>query len=209
MLRKSLIPVFTFLCISTYANAQTTMCFKQAHENMVTIENTKLDGGECASIKSATDMKKEGWSVSDIKMSPNGNATDFIYIFKKEAVSSENLNEEVLMSKLYAKIEAEKDAKEEKTKQELLTQNSNAGKTFYLKNCAICHGQKGELRARGVSNKINSLDHNEFQAAINDFVVGNRTGVMAILMSQYANLMDANDVKNVYTYLKFVNEEQK
>ncbi len=35
----------------TYVNAQTTMCFKQNHGDLTTIENTRLDGGECGSQK--------------------------------------------------------------------------------------------------------------------------------------------------------------
>jgi len=102
MLKKSIITTCLLLSSLTYATAQTTMCFKQNHADLVTIENAKLDGGECASQKSSNDMKKEGWTIADIKMTPSASGTDFIYLFKKET-SLENVSEEVLMDKLYKK----------------------------------------------------------------------------------------------------------
>ena len=207
MLKKSIITTCLVLSSLTYATAQTTMCFKQNHKDLITIENTKLDGGECASKKSSSDMKKEGWTIADIKMTPNSLGTDFIYVFKKET-SLENVSEEVLMDKLYKRIETEKAAKEEAAKEALFVANKQAGEQLFTSKCVTCHGQKGELKAKGVSRPINELDHNEFQAAIRDYNVGNKSGTMAILMAPYANMMDYNDIKNVYTYLKSVNSEK-
>jgi mono/diheme cytochrome c family protein len=208
MLKKSIIATCMIISSITYANAQTTMCFKQNHVDLVTIENTRLEGGECASKKSANDMKKEGWTISDIKMTPSSSGTDFIYVFKKET-NLENVSEEALMDKLYKKIESEKVAKETAAKEEIVSANKKAGESLYVSKCAICHGEKGELKAKGVSKPINSLDHNEFQAAIKDYNVGNNKDAgMAIVMRPYANMMDYNDIKNVYTYLKSVNGEK-
>lgn len=209
MLKKSIITTCMILSSITYAHAQTTMCFKQNHADLVTIENTRLEGGECASKKSANDMKKEGWTINDIKMTPSGSGTDFIYVFKKET-NLDNVSEEALMDKLYKKIESEKVAKETAAKEEVISANKKAGETLYVSKCAICHGEKGELKAKGVSKPINSLDHNEFQAAIKDYNVGNNKDAgMAIVMRPYANMMDYNDIKNVYTYLKSINGENK
>lgn len=208
MLKKSILTTCIIMSSMTYVHAQTTMCFKQNHKDLITIENTKLDGGECASNKSSADMKKEGWVIGDIKMTPTTSGTDFIYIFKKET-SLENVSEEVLMDKLYKKIESEKTAKEEAQKEALFIANKQAGEKLYTSKCLVCHGEKGELKAKGVSKPINSLDHNEFQTAIRDYNVGNRIGTMAILMAPYANLMEYNDIKNVYTYLKSINSENK
>ncbi|MFA7083421.1 MAG: cytochrome c [Arcobacteraceae bacterium] len=207
MLKKLMITLCILISSLTYANAETTMCFKQGHSDLTTIENAKLDGGMCASLKSSNDMKKLGWVIEDIKMTPTNFGTDFIYVFKKQT-SSENLSEEALMDKLYQRIETEKVAKEEAQKEALLAANSKAGEKLYVSKCVICHGQKGELKAKGVSRPINLLDHNEFQESIRNYNVGNTEGVMAIVMKPYANLMDYNDVKNVYTYLKSLNTQE-
>ncbi|MFA6789250.1 MAG: cytochrome c [Arcobacteraceae bacterium] len=208
MLKKSIITTCLILSSMTIAHAQTTMCFKQNHADLVTIENTRLDGGECASKKSAADMKKEGWTIGDIKMTPSASGTDFIYLFKKET-NLENVSEEVLMDRLYKRIETEKVAKEEAAKEEVISANKKAGEKLFVSKCAICHGEKGELKAKGVSRPINSLDHIEFQTAIKDYNVGNNKDAgMAIVMRPYANMMDYNDIKNVYTYLKSINGDK-
>ncbi len=207
MIKKSILTTCVILSSMTYINAQTTMCFKQNHKDFITIENTKLDGGECASNKSSSDMKKEGWTITDIKMTPASSGTDFIYIFKKES-NLENVSEEVLMDKLYKRIESEKVAKEEAAKEALFTANKQAGEKLYTSKCIVCHGEKGELKAKGVSRPINSLDHNEFQTSIRDYNIGNKEGAMAIVMKPYANAMDYNDIKNVYTYLKSINSDK-
>lgn len=207
MLKKSIMTTCIILSSLSVAHAQTTMCFKQNHKDFITIENTKLDGGECASSKSSSDMKKEGWTITDIKMSPASSGTDFIYIFKKES-NLENVSEEVLMDKLYKRIESEKIAKEEAAKEAMFTANKQAGEKLYTSKCIVCHGEKGELKAKGVSRAINSLDHNEFQTSIRDYNIGNKEGAMVIVMKPYANAMDYNDIKNVYTYLKSINSDK-
>lgn len=204
MLKKIIITLCVLLSSYTFANAQTTMCFKQGHQDLRTIENAKLDGGECASLKSSSDMKKLGWVIEDIKMTPSSLGTDFIYVFKKQT-SNENMSEEALMDKLYLRIENEKIAKEEAAKEALFSANIKAGEKLFVSKCVICHGAKGELKAKGVSRPINSLNNNEFTESIRNYNVGNTDSVMAIIMKPYANMMDYNDVKNVYTYLKSIN----
>ncbi|WP_164969136.1 c-type cytochrome [Candidatus Marinarcus aquaticus] len=206
MIKKSLI-VSSLLLSSIALQAQTTMCFKENHKDMITIENTRLDGGACAGNKSAKDMKSEGWMVDDIKITPTSNGSNYIYIFKKES-GLQNVSEEELMDKLYKKLENEKKAKEEKAKQDLFVANSKAGEALYTSKCANCHGDKGELRAKGVSKPLNTLDHNEFQHAIKAYNNGERNSVMSILMKPYAGSMDYQDIKNVYTYLKSINSEK-
>lgn len=204
MLKKMIITICVLLSCITFVNAQTTMCFKQGHQDLRTIENAKLDGGECASLKSSNDMKKLGWVIEDIKMTPSDIGTDFIYVFKKQT-NNEQLSEEALMDKLYERIESEKVAKQEAQKEALFAANRKAGEKLYVAKCVVCHGEKGELKAKGVSRPINSLDHNEFTESIRNYNVGNADGVMAILMKPYADMMNYNDIKNVYTYLKSIN----
>lgn len=207
MIKKSLI-ISSLLLSSVALQAQTTMCFKENHKDMITIENTRLDGGACAGNKSAKDMKSEGWTVDDIKITPSSNGSNYIYIFKKES-GLQNVSEEELMDKLYKKLENEKKAKEEKAKQDLFIANSKAGEALYTSKCANCHGEKGELNAKGVSKPLNSLDHTEFQTAIRDYNIGNRnSSVTSIIMKPYATSMSYQDIKNVYTYLKSINSEK-
>lgn len=207
MLKKSLI-ISSLLLSSVALQAQTTMCFKENHKDMITIENTRLDGGACSGIKSAKDMKTEGWTVDDIKITPSSNGSNYIYIFKKES-GLQNVSEEELMDKLYKKLENEKKAKEEKAKEELFIANAKAGEALFTSKCATCHGDKGELRAKGASQPINGLNHNEFQEAIRDYNIGNKdNSVTAIIMKPYAASIDYQDVKNVYTYLKSINSEK-
>ncbi|WP_228284989.1 hypothetical protein [Aliarcobacter butzleri] len=62
--------------------ADTTMCFKENHSSMSTIENIPLNGGACAGKFSVNDMKKQGWAVDDIKISQAPTGMNFIYILK-------------------------------------------------------------------------------------------------------------------------------
>lgn len=207
MFKKSLI-ISSLLLSSVALQAQTTMCFKENHKDMITIENTRLSGGICAGNKSAKDMKAEGWTVDDIKITPASNGSNYIYIFKKET-NLQNVSEEELMDKLYQKLENEKIAKEEKAKKDLFIANSKAGEALYTSKCVTCHGEKGELKAKGVSKPLNTLDHTEFQTAIRDYTIGNRNNsVTSIIMKPYATSMDYQDIKNVYTYLKSINSEK-
>lgn len=206
MLKKSLI--MTSLLFATLSlNAQTTMCFKENHKDMITIENTRLDGGECAGDKSAKDMKTQGWMVDDIKITPSSAGSNYIYIFKKDE-GLQNVSEEELMDKLYKKLETEKKAKEEKAKKELIIANAKAGEQIYTTKCAICHGENGELKAKGASKRINTLSHTEFTSAIRDYKNGARNSVLSILMQPYANSLTQDDIRNIYTYLKKINTEK-
>ena len=70
------------LLSSTSLLAETTMCFKENHKSMTTIESTPLDGGICNSKFSINDMKAKGWNVDDIKISQTTTGMDFIYSLK-------------------------------------------------------------------------------------------------------------------------------
>jgi cytochrome c553 len=207
MLKKTVIlTTALFACVSM-AHAQTTMCFKQNHKDLMTIENTNLDGGECNGSQSANEMKKQGWVIDDIKMTPSNDGTNFVYIFKKNT-NMNNIDQAALEEQIMQRMQAKEDAKIEQQKEELFAQNSKAGEQLYVNKCAVCHGDKGELKARGVSRPINTLDHNDFKASIRDYTIGNKDGSLAILMKPYADMMDYNDIRNVYTYLKSINQEK-
>ena len=81
---KLLTSITLGLITSASLFAQTTMCFKENHTSMATIESTILDGGLCSSTKTVQDMKNEGWNVDDIKIEKSSKGNNYIYIFKKE-----------------------------------------------------------------------------------------------------------------------------
>ena len=64
----------------SYAQMEKTLCYKSAvSTSSKNIENELFEGGECQGIKSITDMKKEGWSVSK-KRTTN---EEYIYILHR------------------------------------------------------------------------------------------------------------------------------
>lgn len=207
MLKKSIIISAMMFASLSYVHAQTTMCFKQNHQNLMTIENTNLDGGECGGSTSANEMKKQGWVIDDIKMTPSNTGTNFVYIFKKNT-NMNNIDQAALEEQIMQRMQEKEEAKVEQAKEELFAQNSKAGEQLYVNKCAVCHGEKGELKARGASRPINTLDHNDFKASIRDYTVGNKNSSLAIIMKPYADMMDYNDIRNVYTYLKSINSEK-
>ena len=47
--------------------ADTTMCFKENHPSMATIETVPLNGGACGGKYSINDMKKKGYLLMILK----------------------------------------------------------------------------------------------------------------------------------------------
>jgi len=78
-----LIAVSTLLSM-TIANAKTTVCYKKDWNSPSTIETTPLDGGECASNYSITQMKKMGWNVLDIKIDSSENNLTYQYLLTND-----------------------------------------------------------------------------------------------------------------------------
>ena len=105
---------------STSLLADTTMCFKENHKSMSTIENTPLDGGICAGKYTVNDMKTKGWSVDDIKISQTATGMSFIYVLKTATVttSSSNFtgNQAQMEANIIAKLEKKKEVEEDLTK---------------------------------------------------------------------------------------------
>lgn len=189
--------------------AQTTMCFKENHSSMSTIESTALDGGVCASTKSVQDMKKEGWSVSDINVEKGKNGTNYIYIFKKdEIINGTALNEDELEQRILKRLEERKKVEVEMKKQKALQRMSQSGKRLYINKCQSCHGEKAE-KIDGPSRALVNLDLAEFQTTIRDYVLGQYDRGQAMRMTPYANLMDSNDIKNVYSYIQSFKQKKE
>ena len=63
--------------------AQETVCFKNDVEKPSTIETIALDGGVCKGNISLNEMKKDGWDVLDIKITPSQNKFNYTYYFIK------------------------------------------------------------------------------------------------------------------------------
>ncbi|WP_419770679.1 MAG: c-type cytochrome [Candidatus Marinarcus sp.] len=198
MLKKSLLTTCLLVSSFTFVQAQTTMCFKENHASMMTIESVALDGGECGSSKSVKEMKSTGWSVEDIKMTPGTTGTNFVYIFKK---GSNNINEEELMNKLYIKLEKEKKAKETKARNEQIQANIEAGKRIYIKSCQSCHGEKGELQTNTATG-INALSISDFTTKMKEYKNGANSN---IIMSPYGQATTSQDDVNIYFYIKSLN----
>jgi cytochrome c553 len=200
---KLLTPLIFTLLGATLLNAQTTMCFKENHTSMATIEKTALDGGLCESKKSVQEMKKDGWTVDDIKI----DGSNYIYVFKKETnLNSVNMAE--LERKIIERLDANKKEQKRLAKLEMRLQKSASGKKLYINKCATCHGDEGSAYT-GNSRDLNKLDLKEFSRTIRDYNLGTYDRGTAFRMTPYALAMTTQDSKNVYIYLKSLRDEKK
>ncbi|AXH13945.1 hypothetical protein CP985_06430 [Malaciobacter mytili LMG 24559] len=191
------------------ASAETTMCFKENHKDMSTIEEINLNGGVCKGDKSVKDMKRDGWNVDDIKITQTEKGTNYIYVFKKDEPKVATIDEAALETKILQRLEQRKKEEIEIKKREIYARKSKSGENLYKNKCISCHGEKGELKARGVSRPIKDLNLQDFQISIRDYNLGSYDRGMAFVMKPYALLMDDNDVKNVYIYIKSINEKKE
>ncbi|UTJ06857.1 c-type cytochrome [Arcobacter roscoffensis] len=213
-------PLTLTLLTSTALFAQTTMCFKENHNSMSTIEKTKLDGGECKSIYNIKDMKENGWTVDDIKITTtNEGKYNFIYIFKDSKSSSNfvttnsNLSSEELEARIVKRLEAKKEQEKKEQEIERKIKAKEEGKKLYVNKCQSCHGQKGELNAMNASRPLNTLSYEEMQIAINAYISYDRDNDderygngRAIIMQPYAASTTEEDLKNISNYLKSINK---
>ena len=84
LITKGLITIFTTSLLTQSLLAKTTICYKKDWKSPSTIETTKLDGGECDSKYSFNDMKKNGWSLKDIKIEKGKSGLNYIYLLTDE-----------------------------------------------------------------------------------------------------------------------------
>lgn len=202
----NLIKSLSLLTIATTLSfAQTTMCFKQNHTDFTTLESTPLDGGLCDGEKSLSDMKKDGWKTSDIKIDGN----NYIYILKKDEQTISSIDMEALEAKILKRLEQKEEDANKAAILEKKIKMSLSGKKMYIDKCQNCHGEKGEALP-GNSRAINKLNLFDFTTTIRDY--NNGSGYdrgTAFQMLPYANFMDANDIKNVYLYLEAINQKKE
>jgi len=192
---------------SSLAFAQTTMCFKENHKSMSTIETTSLNGGECQNQKSVQDMKNDGWSVADINISNTSDGSNYIYIFKKEEKKLSSINEKALEEKILQRLETRKKEEQAAMKKEIKLRMSKNGKELYINKCQSCHGEKAD-EIYGPSRALSELNLYDFKTTIRDYGLGEYNRGQAFVMIPYANLMDNQDVKNVYSYIQSLKEKK-
>ena len=201
------------LLTSTSLLADTTMCFKEGHSSMSTIENIALEGGACAGKYSIKDMKAKGWSVDDIKISQGSNGMNFIYILKDgktvQPVYSSNFSgnsadmEARILEKLEKKKEEEKKAKEAKELKDAIESAEN----LYVNKCQNCHGANGELSAYNSARPLKDLSAEDMQESIKDYKNGRKNSINANIMIPYANFIDTKEIKAIQAYLSKINNK--
>lgn len=182
--------------------AQTTMCFKENHTSMATIESTPLNGGECNSTKSVKDMKNDGWNVDDIKIESTTNGNNYIYIFKKESSNISSLDEKKLEERIMQKLEVRKQEEAAAKKVQIKEKMSKNGKDIYINKCQKCHGEKADKKAYNTSRPLVNLNLDDFEQAIRDYTLGEYDRGAAIAMMPYANSLNTKRIKDVYSYIQ-------
>lgn len=185
------------ITFSTLAFSEVTMCFKQNHNDMTTIESTKLDGGLCSGDKSATDMKKEGWKIDDMKISSN----NYFYIFKKVELSLDNVDMDQLEARVLAKMENKRKEEKEKSIKQAKIQLSIAGEHIYINKCKGCHGKVGE-EVPGNTVALNKISFERFDTAMNGYRRGSYNLGSIAEMRDFAMGLNGTDSKNIYIYLQ-------
>lgn len=186
--------------------AQTTMCFKENHNSLSTIENIKLEGGECDGKYTLKEMKERNWLISDIKITPKDSSYNFIYILKKPEIKQSQASVNELKNSVIEEIKNENKMKINKSKNEELNKDILEGKRIYQK-CASCHGQKGEIEAYDTSEALNTLSEDDMKFAINRYTFSNDYGNgNEMIMKQYASNVNSQDIKKIYRYLKSINK---
>ena len=192
--------------------ADTTMCFKENHQSMSTIETTPLDGGLCAGKNTITDMKAKGWNVDDIKISQTANGMNFIYILKTpvtQAVSSSNFsgNQADMEARILEKLEKKKEAEKKAIEVKAIQDAAINGEKTYVNKCQSCHGTNGEKNAYNTSRPLKDLSIEDMTVSIRDYKLGNKNSGNAVIMTPYANYVNENDIKGIYSYLQKINNK--
>jgi len=204
LLTKYLILISLLL---TTLNAQSTMCYKENHSSISTVESVKLDGGVCQGQKSVEDMKKEGWINSDIKIQ----ASNYIYIFKKDEINMANVDMDLLEKKIVEKLEKKKEEKLKVAKEKLRIGKISSGKKIYLNKCQTCHGKNGQILVSNTSRDISSFSIQQFKETLTgyrnddkDYYRGREAEMKAFAMS-----VNSNDINNIFVYLKSLKNKKE
>lgn len=188
--------------------ADTTMCFKENHTSMSTIENTALNGGACNGKYSINDMKKKGWIVDDIKISQSATGMNFIYILKTATSSVQPViapnvsgNQADMEARIIAKLEQKKIAEEKAKVEEELKEAEIDAQNIYVNKCLSCHGTKGETSKSG-SRALKDLSVEQMEESIKDYKLGRVDRMSATTTAPiHTNNLDTRTIKGIHTYL--------
>ena len=210
-MKKAILSTILLLS-STSLLADTTMCFKENHKSMTTIESTPLDGGICNSKFSVNDMKAKGWSVDDIKISQSATGMNFIYILKTANSSTPTTsnfvgNQAQMEANIMAKLEKKK-VEEEKAKVEKELKDASVdAEKLYTSKCQNCHGATGEKSAYNSARPLKDLSLEDMQESIKDYKTGNKNSGNANIMAPYANFIDYKELKGIHAYINKINNK--
>lgn len=211
-MKKAILSTILLLS-STAILADTTMCFKENHKSMTTIENTALDGGICNGKFTVNDMKAKGWSVDDIKISQTATGMNFIYILKTATPSapatSSNFvgNQAQMEANIIAKLEKKKEDEIKAKEVQEIKEAAIDGENTYKNKCQACHGVNGEKSAYNTSRPLRNLSVEEMSDSIKDYKNGSVQSQNAILMTPYANYLNESLIKGVHGYLNKINNK--
>ena len=194
----------SILACSAILTASTTMCYKKNHSDPSTIEIVALDGGECASKFSVTDMKKDGYKVDTMKIQngKNDEGLNYIYIFKKEDNTKITTTKAISTVALKAQL---KQMQKENKKQKEIDESKisiEKGKKLYLNTCIRCHGKDAKEEAYNTARPLNSLTLEDMEVSIRDYGLSEKDNGYAMIMTPYADMLTSEDIKNVYNYLQ-------
>lgn len=193
---------------STSLLADTTMCFKENHQSMATIENTPLDGGACAGKNTVNQMKAKGWSVDDIKISQTATGMSFIYILKTSTIpttTSFTGNQAQMEANIIAKLEKKKEEEIKAKEAQEIQEATIDGEKTYVNKCQTCHGVNGEKSAYNTSRPLKDLSLEDMNQSIKNYKNGNIDSPNAVLMAPYANYLDTKTIKGIHGYLNKIN----
>ena len=210
-MKKAILSTILLLS-STSLLADTTMCFKENHKSMTTIESTPLDGGICNSKFSVNDMKAKGWSVDDIKISQSAAGMNFIYILKtanSATPTTSNFvgNQAQMEANIIAKLEKKKVEDEKAKVEKELKEASIDAEKLYTSKCQNCHGTKGEKSAYNSSRPLKDLSLEDMQESIKDYKNGKANSINANIMAPYANFIDYKELKGIHAYINKINNK--
>ena len=202
------IALSTALC-AVLASASTTMCFKKDHMDPSNIETTPLDGGACQGKLTVADMKKQGYDISDIKITVGQNGMDYMYIFKKETVviGSPSIQQQQTGTQVLTKeqlrgyledLKAEDEA-EELAKQKII--NIEQGKSIYNSKCLSCHGINADDSTYSTARPLNTLSQAEFLRKLNQYSLGMVNSPNAFIMNPMAESITANEARAIFNYI--------
>ncbi len=210
MKKLLLLSIFTLFNL----HAATTMCYKENITDPALSETLPLDGGKCMGSKSVADMQNDGWEVNDIKITPSKTSgMNYTYVFKQGGTTLESaestMSEEELMIRIIEKMESRnkerKKAKREEERQQIIARVSK----YYTETCQECHGEKGELKAYGVSRPLRDLSLVQLEKGIDKFLVGSYQSSTSIIMQPYARMVTDKDLNDIYLYLESINPKEE